>query len=72
MAGTIVGSGTVSNNNYKEVGSSCLAEARMIETIETGTPSTRCMEPGDTVRIEMFDAAEPSGFGAIDQKGVAA
>lgn len=71
-AGTIIGSGTVSNKNFKEVGSSCLAEKRMIETIEQGEPTTRFMEPGDTVRIEMLDADGGSIFGAIDQKVVGA
>ena len=66
-AGTIIGSGTVSNENYKEVGSSCLAEVRMIETLEKGAPETRFMEPGDTIRIEMFDREGASVFGAIDQ-----
>ena len=66
-AGTIIGSGTVSNNNYNEVGSSCLAEKRMIETLETGQPVTRFMEPGDTIRIEMIDDEGRSIFGAIDQ-----
>lgn len=66
-AGTIIGSGTVSNKNYKEVGSSCLAEKRMIETIETGEASTRFMEPGDTIRIEMLDSDGNSIFGAINQ-----
>jgi len=67
-AGTIIGSGTVSNTDYKEVGSSCLAEKRMIETLELGQPITRFMEPGDTIRIEMVDVDGKSIFGAIDQK----
>ncbi len=66
-AGTIIGSGTVSNENYDAVGSSCLAEVRMIETIATGTASTRFLEPGDTIRFEMFDPSGASIFGAIDQ-----
>lgn len=70
-AGTIIGSGTVSNSNHEEVGSSCIAEKRMIEIIETGQATTRFMEPGDTIRIEMFDASGASIFGAIDQKVVA-
>ena len=70
-AGTIVGSGTVANTDHARVGSSCLAEKRMIETIETGTATTRFMEPGDTIRIEMFDADGASIFGAIDQEVVA-
>ncbi len=62
------GSGTVSNTNHEKVGSSCLAERRMIEILETGQPVTRFMEPGDTIRIEMIDLEGKSIFGAIDQK----
>lgn len=69
-AGTIIGSGTVSNTNYQEVGSSCLAEKRTIETIANGTPTTRFMEPGDTIRFEMIDDNGESIFGAIDQRVV--
>ena len=65
-AGTIVGSGTVSNEDPAR-GSSCLAEKRMIETIESGKPSTPFMKTGDRVRIEAFDADGASLFGAIDQ-----
>lgn len=68
-AGTIVGSGTVSNEDVSR-GSSCLAEKRMLEKIETGNFITPFMKPGDTVRIEMFDASGHSIFGAIDQKVV--
>ena len=70
-AGSIIGSGTVSNSNHEEVGSSCLAEKRMIEIIETGEAATRFMVPGDTIRFEMFDESGASIFGAIDQKVVA-
>ena len=70
-AGTIIGSGTVSNTNHEEVGSSCLAEQRMIEIIETGAATTRFMEPGDTIRFEMLDETGASVFGAIDQTVVA-
>ncbi|MGA0236074.1 MAG: fumarylacetoacetate hydrolase family protein [Alphaproteobacteria bacterium] len=70
-AGSIIGSGTVSNSNHEEVGSSCLAEKRMIEIIETGEATTRFMVPGDTIRFEMFDDSGASIFGAIDQKVVA-
>ena len=65
-AGTILGSGTVSNRD-RSVGSSCLAEVRMIETIEQGRPSTPFMRFGDRVRIEMLDEKGASIFGAIDQ-----
>ena len=70
-AGTIIGSGTVSNADYARVGSACIAERRSIETIEHGEPKTGFMKFGDRVRIEMFDAAGHSLFGAIDQKVVA-
>lgn len=66
-AGTILGSGTVSNADRAR-GISCLAERRMIEIIEGGKPATRFLEPGDEVRIEMFDAAGRNLFGTIQQK----
>ena len=80
-AGAIVGSGTVSNKDGDSpgrpvaaggVGYSCLAELRMIETIEHGAPRTPFMAFGDRIRIEMFDAAGVSIFGAIDQRVVQA
>ena len=65
-AGTIIGSGTVSN--YDETrGSSCIAELRMREKIATGAFKTPFMKFGDTVHIEMNDAQGHSIFGAIDQ-----
>ncbi len=67
VAGSIIGSGTVSNVD-RSTGSSCLAEKRMIETIDAGKPSTPFMQFGDTIRIEMLDAKGKSIFGAIDQK----
>lgn len=69
-AGTIIGSGTVSNDNYREVGSSCIAERRAIEMLDDGAALTPFMHFGDTVRIE---ARMPNGgvmFGAIDQRVV--
>ena len=54
-AGTILGSGTVSNEDRAR-GISCLAEQRMIETIESGSPKTPFMKHGDRVEIEMFGA----------------
>jgi fumarylacetoacetate (FAA) hydrolase len=66
-AGTIVGSGTVSNRDLA-TGSACLAERRMIETIEKGAPETPFLRFGDRVRIEMRDADGRSIFGAIDQR----
>lgn len=78
-AGTLLGSGTISNRQPLEtaeverggVGFACIAEARMVETIRDGAPSTPFMRPGSTIRIEMRDAAGRSIFGAIDQKVVA-
>lgn len=64
--GTIIGSGTVSNEDPSR-GSSCLVERRMIETIEKGKPETPFMKVGDRIRIEMKDASGRSIFGAIDQ-----
>jgi fumarylacetoacetate (FAA) hydrolase len=67
VAGTIIGSGTVSNAGHAEVGSSCIAERRAIETIQLGRPATQFMQFGDHVRMEarMLDGRAP--FGAIDQ-----
>ena len=65
-AGTIVGSGTVSNCDRSK-GSACLAEKRALETIETGSAVTPFLRFGDRVRIEMFDARGRSIFGAIEQ-----
>jgi fumarylacetoacetate (FAA) hydrolase len=66
-AGSIVGSGTVSNRD-RSTGSTCLAERRMLETLEQGKPVTPFLSFGDRVRIEMLDAAGQSIFGAIDQR----
>lgn len=68
-AGSIVGSGTVSNADRKS-GSACIAERRMLETIETGKPETPFMRFGDRVRVEMKLPDGTSIFGAIDQKVV--
>lgn len=65
-AGSIVGSGTVSNKDWSR-GYSCIAEKRAIETIESGAPKTAFMKFGDTIRIEMKGADGQSVFGAIDQ-----
>jgi fumarylacetoacetate (FAA) hydrolase len=70
--GTIIGSGTISNTNFREVGSACIAERRGIETEDLGKPVTEYMKFGDTVRIEMLDAAGQSIFGAIEQRYVQA
>ena len=75
-AGTIVGSGTVSNKEdggpgrpaaVGGIGYSCIAEQRTVETILAGKPATPFLRFGDRVRIEMLDAAGDSIFGAIDQ-----
>lgn len=66
-AGSIVGSGTISNLDRSK-GSCCLAEVRMLETIESGAPKTDFMKFGDRIRLEMFDASGASIFGAIDQR----
>ena len=68
-AGSIFGSGTVSNKDWSR-GYSCIAEKRAIETIESGSPKTAFMKFGDTIRIEMKDGDGRSLFGAIDQKVV--
>ena len=66
-AGTIIGSGTISNYDRSR-GSACIAERRMLEQIESGSPTTAFLKFGDRVRIEMFDAEGKSIFGAIDQR----
>jgi fumarylacetoacetate (FAA) hydrolase len=66
VAGSIVGSGTVSNKSGN-VGSACLAEKRTLETIESGKAATPFMKFGDRIRIEMFDLDGESIFGAIEQ-----
>jgi fumarylacetoacetate (FAA) hydrolase len=71
-AGTIIGSGTVSNAEYDVVGSACISERRAIEIAEQGRPLTDYMRFGDRVRIEMFDSNGQSIFGAIDQRVVRA
>jgi len=80
-AGTVIGSGTVSNKQGTDhgsaiadggVGYSCLAELRTLETLNHGAPRTPFMRFGDRVRIEMRDAAGRSLFGAIDQRVVQA
>ena len=70
-AGTILGSGTVSNADRAR-GVSCFAERRMIETIEQGKPATPFMKVGDRIVIEAFDAAGTNPFGQIDQRVVGA
>ncbi|HRO03548.1 MAG TPA: fumarylacetoacetate hydrolase family protein, partial [Terricaulis sp.] len=76
-AGAIIGSGTVSNRGADGgpgkpvseggLGYSCIAEQRMIETIQAGKPSTSFLKAGDRVEIEMLDAKKHSIFGRIEQ-----
>ncbi|WP_371375120.1 fumarylacetoacetate hydrolase family protein [Thalassotalea aquiviva] len=79
VAGTIIGSGTVSNKlndgpgkpvNEGGVGYSCIAEIRMIETIENGSPTTPFMDFGDTIEMQMLDKQGNSIFGEIKQQVV--
>ena len=65
-AGTIVGSGTIANEDTS-LGASCFAEQRTVETLRDGKPSTPFMSFGDTVRIEMLDRDGNTIFGAIEQ-----
>ena len=77
VAGTIVGSGTVSNRGADGgpgapiatggAGYACIAELRTVETLQSGAPATPFMKAGDTVRIEMRDGRRHSIFGAIEQ-----
>ena len=68
VAGTIVGSGTVANKGYAEVGSSCISERRAIEIIAGGKPETGFMRFGDSLRMEARTAKGDAPFGVIDQK----
>ncbi|MEZ4256121.1 MAG: fumarylacetoacetate hydrolase family protein [Polyangiales bacterium] len=69
-AGTILGSGTVSNED-PDRGVSCLAERRMREIIADGKPATAFLSTGDLVEIDMHDAAGRNVFGTIRQRVVA-
>ncbi len=71
-AGTIVGSGTISNQEFRKVGSACIAERRGIEIVDHGKAMTEYMKFGDMLRIEMCDREGQSIFGAIDQRIVPA
>jgi fumarylacetoacetate (FAA) hydrolase len=68
-AGTVLGSGTISNYGYKN-GHACIAELRALETVKKGEPATPFLRFGDRVRIEMLDGDGRSIFGAIDQEVV--
>ncbi len=69
LAGTIIGSGTVSNRE-RGVGSSCIVERRTIETLENGKASTPFLRSGDRVHMEVLDSSGHSIFGAIEQEAV--
>jgi fumarylacetoacetate (FAA) hydrolase len=70
-AGTILGSGTVSNADRAR-GVSCLAERRVQEILDTGAPTTAFLRVGDTVRIEMLDSDGHDIFGSLEQRVVQA
>jgi fumarylacetoacetate (FAA) hydrolase len=70
VAGTIIGSGTVSNENYRQIGSSCIAERRGIELLDEGAPRTGYMKFGDTVRMEARGTDGTPLFGEIAQRVV--
>lgn len=72
VAGTVIGSGTVSNENFREIGSSCIAERRGIEIVDEGAPRTEFMKFGDRVRMEGRTSDGRAPFGTIDQRVVAA
>ena len=73
VPGTIIGSGTVSNDDFRVVGSSCIAERRAIETLDEGAARTPYMSFGDRVRLQARGADGRDGpFGAIDQQVVRA
>lgn len=67
VAGTIIGSGTVSNKDYTRTGSACISERRAIEMIADGQPRTPFMAFGDRIRMEARDRNGRTPFGAIDQ-----
>lgn len=69
-AGTILGTGTVSNQAARTVGSACLAEKRALEKIETGDSTTPFLKLGDRLRFEVFGADGQSIFGAVDHRFV--
>jgi fumarylacetoacetate (FAA) hydrolase len=69
--GTVIGSGTVSNDR-PGVGSACISERRVIEIIDAGRPTTGFMKFGDRVRMQARDSAGHAPFGTIDQRVVAA
>ncbi|MBZ0129147.1 MAG: fumarylacetoacetate hydrolase family protein [Rhodobacteraceae bacterium] len=71
VAGTIIGSGTVSNSNFRDIGSSCIAERRGIELLDKGAAETAYMSFGDCVRMECRTREDAPVFGEINQRVVA-
>jgi fumarylacetoacetate (FAA) hydrolase len=71
-AGTLIGSGTVSNPDYRKVGSTCIAERRGIEIVDEGKARTEYMRFGDRIRMRARTPQGASPFGEIDQRVVAA
>lgn len=69
-AGTILGSGTVSNRDAQRVGSACLAERRALEVIETGSAITPFLTFGEVLRFEVFEPSGASVFGAVEHRFV--
>ena len=67
----MIGSGTVSNENYREIGSSCIAERRAIELLDEGAPRTPYMKFGDTVRMAGIGLRGEMPFGVIEQTVIA-
>lgn len=72
VAGTVLGSGTVSNENFRECGSSCIAERRGIEIVDEGAPKTEFMKFGDIVRMQGTLADGRAPFGVIEAKVIKA
>jgi fumarylacetoacetate (FAA) hydrolase len=72
VAGTVIGTGTVSNDNFREVGSSCISERRGIEVVDSGAPQTGFMKFGDRVQMEAHTGDGRAPFGAIEQRVVSA
>jgi fumarylacetoacetate (FAA) hydrolase len=70
VAGTVIGSGTVSNENFRQVGSSCIAERRGIELVDTGAAQTSYMRFGDRVRMRAVTPDGAAPFGIIEQRVV--
>jgi len=68
VAGTVIGSGTVSNENFRDCGSSCIAERRGIEIVDQGAPKTEFMKFGDTVRMQGTLADGRAPVGAVEAR----